>query len=129
LNVFDVLALLDHQAGVGMPQVMEPYLFDSRSLQRRHEISTDHVAVIERLAGFVRKHQIKLTMRTGEPPFFEFGHHGRAKVNSAIGGLGLGFVPLKVVWSKLEKMDTKVYDKLQTEVSEWKRSHTANTPS
>ena len=31
-------------------------------------------------------------------------------------------------WGKLEKMDTKVYDKQQTEVSEWKRSHTASTP-
>jgi class 3 adenylate cyclase len=34
----------------------------------------------------------------------------------------------EVNWGKLKKMDTKVYDKLQTEVSEWKRSHTANTP-
>ncbi len=31
-------------------------------------------------------------------------------------------------WGMLEKMDTKVYDKLQTEVQKWKRSHTANTP-
>ncbi len=30
-------------------------------------------------------------------------------------------------WGKLEKMDTKVYDERQTEVSEWKGFHTAST--
>ncbi|RPJ12783.1 MAG: nucleotidyltransferase domain-containing protein [Deltaproteobacteria bacterium] len=37
-------------------------------------------------------------------------------------------IPADVRWGRLEKMDTKVYDKQQTEVSEWKRSHTASTP-
>ena len=31
-------------------------------------------------------------------------------------------------WGRLKRMDTKVYDERQTEVSEWKRYHTASTP-
>ena len=34
----------------------------------------------------------------------------------------------KMGWGKLEKMDTKVYDERQTEVSRWNDSHTASTP-
>jgi hypothetical protein len=32
------------------------------------------------------------------------------------------------LWGKLEKMDTKVYDERQSEVSRWSGSHTASTP-
>lgn len=81
LNVFDVFALLDPQAGIGVPQIVEPNGFQLGILQTLIKKSVDHVVVVDRLPCPVWKNKIQIGDWTLKPPALEGRHGGRAYID------------------------------------------------
>ena len=68
LDIFDILSLVDEQAGIGMPKVVKPDPGQTRRLQSRQEVPLNHVAVVYRFLRLIRENQITFVLGAGKLP-------------------------------------------------------------
>ena len=62
LGVFDILPLLNQQAGIVMPQAVESDGFQVGTFQALNEIPVDHVVMVDRLPCFVRGNKVQISI-------------------------------------------------------------------